>query len=142
MALCISGVQVHYGFGQHAVHLTPQQQIEVRKWSFALRIPILVGSGLSKISVSLLLLRLLGSAAGRARKYFLHGINIFVAIYTLIDIVNDAVSCNPTAKAWDLELPGTCRSPESVVDLVYFQGGLYRPKIYSIILADGTACGH
>lgn len=128
MAVSFNGVQVYYGFGQHASHLSAQRQIEVRKWNFALRIPILIGSGLSKISVSILLLRLLGSAAGRTRKFFLYGINVFICIYTLIDIINDAVSCNPTAKAWDLELPGTCRSPESVVNLVYFQGSLSHPE--------------
>lgn len=122
VAVVFNGVQVHYGFGQHASHLSAQQQIEVRKWNFALRFPILIGSGLSKISVSLLLLRLLGNAAGRIRKLLLRGINVFICIYTLIDIINDVVSCNPTAKAWNLELPGTCRSPDSIVALVYFQG--------------------
>ncbi|KAL8920048.1 MAG: hypothetical protein Q9172_004678 [Xanthocarpia lactea] len=86
--------------------------------------PILVGSGLSKISISLLLLRLLGDAAGRMRKYFLHGINIFVIMYTLIDIISDVAACKPLAKVWDLELPGKCRSPHSVVSVVYFQGVL------------------
>ncbi|KAI4219107.1 MAG: hypothetical protein LQ349_008455 [Xanthoria aureola] len=122
IAVCLNGVQVHYGFGQHAVHLTPQQGIEIRRWNFALRIPILVGSGLSKISISLLLLRLLGNAAGRTRKYFLHGINIFVIMYTLIDIFSDVASCRPLAKVWDLQLPGKCRSPDSIISVVYFQG--------------------
>ena len=87
-----------------------------------MRIPILVGSGLSKISISLLLLRLLGNAAGRTRKYFLHGINIFVIMYTLIDIFSDVASCRPLAKVWDLQLPGKCRSPDSIISVV-FQGG-------------------
>lgn len=122
LAVAIDGVQVHYGFGKHASHVSPQNQIEVRRWNFALRVPILVGSGLSKISISLLLLRLLGNAAGRPRRFLLHGINVFIAIYTLIDIINDVTSCNPTAKAWDFALPGSCRTPESIVDPVYFQG--------------------
>ncbi len=91
--------------------------------------PILVGSGLSKISISLLLLRLLGDAAGRMRKYFLHGINIFVIMYTLIDIISDVAACKPLAKVWDLEMPGKCRSPHSEVSVVYFQGGSSSPEL-------------
>lgn len=122
VAPVINGVQVQYGFGQHASNLSAQQQIEVRKWNFALEIPTLIGSGLSKISVSLLLLRLLGSAAGRMRKLLLRGINVFICMYSLIGIINAVVYCKPTAKIWNPELPGTCTSPDSVLHLVYFQG--------------------
>lgn len=87
--------------------------------------PFLVGSGLSKIPISLLPLRLLGKAAGRMRRYFLYGINIFVIMYSLIVIYSAVASCKPLAKVWDLELPGKCRSPDSIVSVsvVYFQGG-------------------
>lgn len=148
LAVAIDGVQVHHGFGKHATHVSPENQIEVRRWNFALRTPILVGSGLSKISISLLLLRLLGNAAGRARRLFLHGINVFIVIYTLIDIINDVTSCNPTAKAWDLELKGTCRDPDSIVDVVYFQGGMCQilgqdtpiVSVQEITYSVATAC--
>ncbi len=125
VALSFNGLQVSHGFGQHVSHLTPQQQIQVRKWNFALEMPILIGSAVSKISISLLLLRLLGNAAGRMRRYFLHGINVFVGAYTFIDIINNVVACSPTAKLWDLERPGTCRPLGSILAITYFQGGAY-----------------
>ena len=124
LALCLDGLQVSQGFGKHVVHLTQQQQIEVRKWNFALEMPIVVGTALSKISVSLLLLRLLGNSTRPMQKYLLHGINYFVAAYSFIDIVNNVVACHPTAKLWDLERPGTCRSLSSIIAVTYFQGGL------------------
>ena len=124
LALCIDGLQVSQGFGKHVVHLTLQQQIEVRKWNFALEMPIIVGTALSKGSISLLLLRLLGKSMRPMQKYLLHGINFFVAAYSFMDIVNNAVACHPTAKLWDLERPGICRSIDSVTAIAYFQGGL------------------
>lgn len=44
-------------------------------------------------------------------------------MYTLIDIFSDVASCRPLAKVWDLQLPGKCRSPDSIISVVYFQGG-------------------
>ena len=124
LALCFDGLQVSQGFGKHVVHLTPQQQIEVRKWNFALEMPIIVGTDLSKVSVSLLLLRLLGNSTRPMQKYLLHGINFFVAAYSFIDIINNAVACHPTAKLWDLERPGTCWPTGNIIAISYFQGGL------------------
>lgn len=123
VALYFNGLQISQGFGKHVVHLTLQQQIGVRKWNFALEMPLLLGTALSKISISLLLLRLLGKASSRTQKIILHSINFFVAAYTFVDIINNVIACKPTAKLWDLELPGKCRSTSSIIAITYFQGG-------------------
>jgi len=85
----------------------------------------LVGSALSKISISLLLLRLLGNAAGNIQRYFLYSLNVFVGIYTVIDIVSDVTMYKPLEKSWNAELPGTYRSLSSSLDSVYFQEDSY-----------------
>lgn len=115
----------------------------MRKWNFALEMPLLLGTALSKISISLLLLRLLGKASSRTQKIILHSINFFVAAYTFIDIINNVIACKPTAKLWNFDLPGKCRSTSSIIAITYFQGGwkpCYSCQVYEHIADVETAC--
>ena len=127
VALCFNGLQVSQGFGKHVINLSPQQQIDVRKYNFALEFPILFGNTLSQISINLLLLRILDLAATPVRRYFLHELNVSVVGYTLLDIFNNVFACSLTAKIWDLERPGTCRTIDSIIDMTYTQGGEHMP---------------
>ena len=70
--------------------------------------PLFVSCALSKISISLLLLRLLGRAANRVQNFVLWGINIFVAAYTLVYLVNNVTICVPIGKLWNREIHGSC----------------------------------
>ena len=123
--MCFNALQVSQGFGKHVTHLNLEQEYNVRKWNYALEFPVQIGLALSKISISLLLLRLLGTAASRVRKYFLHGLNVFIGIYSLLNFLNDITACTPFAKRWNVELPGRCRSEVSRVDFSIMQGGWY-----------------
>lgn len=122
-ALAINSVQVLYGFGNYVDQLTPQDQLEVRRWNFALEVPILIGTAASKISVSLLLLRLLGASASPTRACILQSINYFIAAYTAVDIISNMVACIPVAKIWNFDLEGACRSEATILGVTYFQGG-------------------
>lgn len=108
IALLLNGLLVSEGFGKHVVYVTSDQQTMLRKWNFALQIPIPVGTALSKISISLLLLRLLGMAVTPIQKFILHGINVFVCIYTIMYFLQALSGCTPVAKHWDQNLPGKC----------------------------------
>ena len=109
----------------------------LRKWNFALEIPIPIGTAASKISISLLLLRLLGKAASLTQKYILHGINVFVCIYTIMFLVQALSSCRPVAMRWDPNIPGKCSRQDVGYGFSYMQGGLcYRNTVRARDLAD------
>lgn len=121
ITLCFDGLQISKGFGKHVGDLTLQQQIEIWKWSFAMQYPIVVGSAFSKVSVSLLLLRLLGISASLMQRYILLGINFFVATYTFITIIVEKIAC-PPGPDLDYKFSGACQ--HSVPVIGYIQGGL------------------
>ncbi|KAL8687762.1 MAG: hypothetical protein Q9218_006160 [Villophora microphyllina] len=132
LALSFNGLLVSQGFGKHMHHLMPQQQKRMRIWNFVLYIPILFGLALSKISVGLLLLRLLGTAASKAQKLLLHLIIYFIAAYTLIELVNVLTICRPLAMLWTRGLHGTCRSFSSVNAIGYFHGASSAAVAFSL----------
>ena len=85
----------------------------------------MLGTALSKISISLLLLRLLGKAVTPTQKYILHGINVFVCTYTIMLLLELVSSCTPIARRWNLNLPGKCVREDIDYGFSYMQGGLY-----------------
>ena len=108
-----------------------------RKLNFAMEIPISVSTALSKISISLLLLRLLGKAASLTQKYLLHGINVFVCTFTIVFLVQVLFRCRPVSKRWDLNIRGKCFSQDIGYGFLYMQGGLcYRNTKRTRDLAD------
>ena len=101
----------------------------LRKWDFALETPFSVGNALSKISISLLLLRLLGKAASLTQKFILHGITVFVSTYTIIFLVQGLSSCRPVAVRWDPNVPGKCSRKDINYGFSDMQGGLCHRNI-------------
>ena len=85
----------------------------------------MLGTALSKISISLLLLRLLGKAVIPTQKYILHGINLFVCTYTIMLFLELVSSCTPIARHWNPNLPGKCVREDIDYGFSYMQGGLY-----------------
>lgn len=125
----LDALQVSQGFGKHVGHLTVRQQIEIWKWNFALQFAVLVGTALSEISVSFLLLRLLGISASLMQRYILLSINFFVATGTFIIIINDDIACRPSPEYWHSKLSSACQ--HSVHVLGYFQGGFLSSYFHS-----------
>ena len=137
IGLVLNGLLVSEGFGKHLVYLTSEQQNMLRKLIFALEIPFTFGTALSKISISLLLLRLLGKAVSATQKYLLHGINVFVCTYTIMFLVQALSSCRPVAARWDPSIRGKCSREDINYAFLYTQGGLcYRNTVRTRDLAD------
>ena len=111
----------------------------LRKLIFALEIQVSVGTALSKISISLLLLRLLGKAVSLTQKYLLHGINVFICTFTIMFLVQALSNCRPVAMRWDPNVRGKCSKVDITYGFLYMQGGLcYRNTVRTRDLAD---CG-
>lgn len=124
LTLSFDAMMVTQGLGKHVSALNAQQQLGVTTWGRLTELPTIIGTGLSKISIALLLLRLLDRAAASWQRYVLHAINVFVCLYTLIWIINNVTSCTPIKTQWRPDVPGTCRSRESIFMFAYMQGGL------------------
>ncbi|KAL8669115.1 MAG: hypothetical protein Q9168_006280 [Polycauliona sp. 1 TL-2023] len=121
--LCFSSesYQASRGLGKHMSALTPSQQLAVTKWSTIDDLPGSIGVSLSKISIALLLQRLLGRAATPLERRGLQGINVFVCVYTLVWLINHVTFCIPIQKHFDPTLTGTCRSRGTNLAFTYFQ---------------------
>jgi hypothetical protein len=98
---------------RHIVYLSPDQQLKVVKFQWCLQPVFLFNFGLSKLSVGLLILRLIGPNV-KVRRYFIWVLNIITMIYTILAVIFVFVQCDPPAALWDPVLAETarCWNPE------------------------------
>ena len=91
------------------------------KWS-SIAEPIGTSSGLcTRLSICLFLLRIF--LTKRVWRWGLYAVMVFVTAVIIPTIVCLLVQCSPVQKLWDPLLPGSCWSPQTVIDIGYFNGG-------------------
>jgi len=115
--------EVLAGYGQHLYYLSEGDVIESLKWNY-LATPLLVFSlAASKISICLMLLRVLDQTRAKFKTSFPYGI---IALLTVIAIPSAGYSlgqCQPVRKLWNPLTPGHCQDPGIFVRLGYANGG-------------------
>ena len=90
------------------------------KWS-SIAAPIGIFSGLcTRLSVCLFLLRIFHTK--RRWRLSLYGIMVFATAVIIPTIVSLLAQCSPVQKLWNPLLPGSCWSPQTVIDIGYFNG--------------------
>lgn len=82
---------------------------------------LMMGSTLSKISVCLFFMRLLGSA--RHWRILLGVMIFFMAVVNLTFSLTTNLQCRPLEKLWNPSTPGVCWDPSVQLNFGYFQGG-------------------
>lgn len=116
--------EVIAGYGQHIHHLSLHQLSEALKWNY-LATPLLVFSlAASKISICLLLLRVLKQTQAHWSRYFPYAV---IAILTIISVPSAGYSlgqCQPVSKLWNPTAPGNCKNPQIFVRLGYANGAI------------------
>ena len=127
--LAFNGVEVSYGYGRHEYYLSPHQRIESTKFNIIATVAVIIGPCLAKISICLFLLRLLGDAVARKRKWFLYTLMVTLSVGNILDIISLLVQCRPTRKLWDRQTQGNCWDPSVQQGFAYMQGGESRPSI-------------
>lgn len=70
------------------------------------------------ISIAILVVRLLDPWPARARA--LYAMVVVQVVLALVSVVIVFKQCQPTAKVWNKQLPGTCWSPDLLNDFSYF----------------------
>jgi len=124
LLLAFNAVEVSFGYGRHEYYLTPKQQIESTKYNILATVAVVLGPCLAKISICLFLLRLLGDAVAKKRKFFLYVLMLVLFVYNVVDIITILVQCRPTSKIWNRKAQGSCWDPNVQDGFAYMQGGM------------------
>ncbi|OBT77920.1 hypothetical protein VF21_04339 [Pseudogymnoascus sp. 05NY08] len=115
-AFAITGV--HYGTGQHAADLPPEDIPVGLKWWWACE-PVYVLSNMAlKLSISIFLLRLAVTRASRIIIYVIIGV---VEVYSAFYFFLFVLQCRPSSYFWTQYTggTGTCVDPKVTVDATY-----------------------
>ena len=123
IAAAFSAIEVSAGFGRRGYYLSPRQAVDIGKWGSATTLVVAISSYLSKISICLLLLRLLGDSNARKRKRVLYSLMVVLSVYNGLFVIIVLVQCRPIEKLWDKQVKGVCWSPNIQTDVAYVQGG-------------------
>lgn len=111
--VCSALVQVgiHYGLGQHLMEISNEyDRIEAFKYTVIAPNFSIVSTTTGKISVVIFLLRLMGQAATKPKKYFLYGLTVLSIILNTMCIIILIGFCIPAKKIWIPSTPGHCMS--------------------------------
>ncbi|KAL6714046.1 hypothetical protein ACLMJK_008540 [Lecanora helva] len=98
-------VLVHYGTGRHKYYLKDWEYIENQKYSYGEWIQTFQTLMFTKISICFFLLRI------PVKKYFIRPIQVAIVALIVSNIVLTLLwilQCNPVARAWNKQTPGTC----------------------------------
>lgn len=122
-ALACSSVLVHYGLGRHGYTLTAEEILQVAKWNWIPQPFSIMNLAFVKLSISFLLLRILGPHAKWSR-WFLHvNMVLFTATMVVASILT-FVQCDPPRALWE-PVPGAkCWDPSIQAGYATF-GGAY-----------------
>ncbi|PGH01628.1 hypothetical protein AJ79_07876 [Helicocarpus griseus UAMH5409] len=105
-------VATSYGFGLHAADILDQGDREMAlKYVMIPAAVALMSTALSKISVMLFLIRLLGIAAKLVHKIILYTATAVMVGANILAIVILLAFCDPYEKTWRPYIPGKCMDP-------------------------------
>ncbi|KAK8880185.1 hypothetical protein PGQ11_001479 [Apiospora arundinis] len=112
---------VSLGFGRHTIAVFmepdgPERLVTTAMWQ---QLAFNIGAfSFPNISIAILVVKLLDPWPARARA--LYGMVILQVVLALVSIIIVFRQCQPTAKVWNKQLPGTCWSPNVLNYYSYF----------------------
>ncbi|KAL9596856.1 MAG: hypothetical protein Q9219_005526 [cf. Caloplaca sp. 3 TL-2023] len=117
----IVSVLTAYGGSRHFFYLSPSEKANVIKWEW-ISLPFgVVPSATAKISVALLLLRIIGPGM-TWQKWALYFIMASVSIASAISVITIYVQCDPPRSLWQHVPHAKCWAPAIQADIGIFQG--------------------
>lgn len=122
-AIGTASVLVHYGLGRHQETLTAYETVQVAKWDWIPQPFNIMALMFVKLSITALLLRLLGPQA-KYSKWFLY---ISITLFTLTMVVASITTfaqCNPPRALWE-DVPGAVCWDASVQAGIATLGGAF-----------------
>ena len=112
----------HSGMGRHIQCLDIQNISDSLKYSFLSQIFITVNLGLSKVSVCLMVLRVIKKSQDRFT-LFLWALIAFVIISHVVQVILFLVQCRPTRYVWAILQAGHCFSARYTYIISYVTTG-------------------
>lgn len=115
--------EVLVGYGQHLYYLSDGDIIEALKWNY-LATPLLVFSlAASKISICLLLIRVLEKTNDKFKRWFPYAVIVILVAVAVPSAAYTLGQCQPVRKLWNPATPGHCQDPSIFVKFGYANGG-------------------
>ena len=115
--------EVQAGFGQHIYYLSEGDIVEALKWNY-LATPLLVFSlAASKVSICLLLIRVLHRSKTKFKRSFPISMMILLTIVAVPSAGYSPGQCQPVRKLWNPSTPGHCQDFRIFVKFGYANGG-------------------
>jgi hypothetical protein len=111
---------IHNGGCRHAYALEPSQVPVLIKYNFISQAFGIVAPALGKISVGLLLVRIMGPNY-RWRKWSLYGGLAVYGIFSAILVIITYVQCRPTSALWEKNPEAKCWDPKVFSDIAIAQ---------------------
>ncbi|KAI3394965.1 hypothetical protein diail_2023 [Diaporthe ilicicola] len=103
-AVACSSVLVHYGLGRHEDTLTPGEIVQVAKWDWIPQPFSIMNLAFVKLSISFMLLRILGPQAKWSRCFLYVNMILFTITMAVASILT-FVQCDPPRALWEA-VPG------------------------------------
>lgn len=114
--------QITLGLGRHIYCISPESRVGIRKWIAFLQLANVIGIGLAKVSVCVLVLRVIDKAAVKFAR-FLWAIIVFVSAVHLAEIIVILVQCIPLEALWNPGVKGKCGSRYLKFTVLYIENG-------------------
>ena len=119
-ALVSEGIK--HGLGVHYQSIPdPEDRIEAFKYTIIAPNFSVISTTTGKISVVLFLLRMMGQAGTKAKRYFLYAITLVSVIANVMCIIVLIGFCMPARRIWDSSVPGRCMSLKTQLVIGIFQ---------------------
>jgi hypothetical protein len=105
-------IGVRHGYGLHLTDIDDPDERELAlKFTYISPAPSILASTSGKISMILLLLRLLGHSAKRRHRWFLLIVAAVIVALNIFTIGIIVGQCSPVEKSWKPWAPGKCLGP-------------------------------
>ena len=98
------------------------------KYTVLSEILLLLSLTLGKVSMCLLLLRILKQSSGMKKKIFLYCTIGLVTVTLAITLGQLLGQCHPVSKQWNPIIPGHCAEIAIFAKITYFNGGMMPRK--------------
>ncbi|CEO60460.1 hypothetical protein PMG11_05087 [Penicillium brasilianum] len=116
-------VSARYGLGNHQDLLAYDNIVKTNLWSWIAQVLAIIDLVIARIAVIAFLMTIQNRTMSKS-KYLLYSVGGIQALINFIEIVLIFKQCTPTAKLWDINLPGKCEMIEICSKVGFVQGSI------------------
>ncbi|RYP71277.1 hypothetical protein DL769_004727 [Monosporascus sp. CRB-8-3] len=122
ITIALSSVSIHYGVGRHLLYLSNEQIVNALYYQAIQRPPGILAYCVPKLSVVILLVRLMSQA--RRGAWLLYSITIVLFITSILSFILFFAQCKPTSALWNpfIQPPPECLPPLVLNVVTYIAG--------------------